>query len=59
GTELMMFYTQNENRVRFQMVPLQRTPVEYRDLRKLTTYYGRLGAVVWVYPETAFYSDGI
>lgn len=59
GTDRMMCYEQNENRVRFPMVPLQRTPVEYRDLRQLTTYYGRLGAVEWVYPETAFYADGL
>ena len=41
------------------MVPLQRTPIEYRDLRQLTTYFGRLGAVEWVYPETAYYADGL
>ena len=35
------------------------TPLEYRDLRQLTTYFGRLGAVEWVYPETAYYADGL
>lgn len=59
GTDRMMAYTQSENRVRFPLVPLQRTPLEYRDLRQLTTYFGRLGAVEWVYPETAFYADGL
>ena len=59
GTDRMMCYTQAENRVRFPLVPLQRTPVEYRDLRQLTTYFGRLGVVEWVYPETAFYADGL
>lgn len=59
GTDRMMCYTQAENRVRFPMVPLQRTPIEYRDLRQLTTYFGRLGVVEWVYPETAFYADGL
>lgn len=59
GTDRMMTYTQSENRVRFPMVPLQRTPIEYRDLRQLTTYFGRLGVVEWVYPETAFYADGL
>lgn len=58
-TDRMMTYTQSENRVRFPMVPLQRTPIEYRDLRQLTTYFGRLGAVEWVYPETAYYADGL
>jgi len=59
NTDRMMCYTQSENRVRFPLVPLQRTPLEYRDLRQLTTYFGRLGAVEWVYPETAFYADGL
>lgn len=59
GTDRMLTYTQSENRVRFPMVPLQRTPIEYRDLRQLTTYFGRLGVVEWVYPETAYYADGL
>lgn len=59
NTDRMMTYTQSENRVRFPLVPLQRTPIEYRDLRQLTTYFGRLGAVEWVYPETAYYADGL
>lgn len=59
GTDRMLTYTQSENRVRFPMVPLQRTPIEYRDLRQMTTYFGRLGVVEWVYPETAYYADGL
>jgi hypothetical protein len=59
GTDRIVTYTQDENRVRFPLVPLQRTPLEYRDLRQLTTYFGRLGVVEWVYPETAYYADGV
>lgn len=59
GTDRMMAYTQAEDRVRFPMVPLQRTPIEYRDLRQLTTYFGRLGCVEFIYPETAQYADGL
>ena len=55
----MVVYTQSETRVRMPLVPLQRTPLEYRDLRQLTTYFGRIGAVEWVYPETAYYADGL
>lgn len=58
-TGRMMVYTQSESRVRMPLVPLQRTPLEYRDLRQLTTYFGRIGAVEWVYPETAYYADGL
>ena len=59
GKDRMVSYTNDPMRVRFPLVPLQRTPVEYRDLRQLTTYYGRLGALEVVYPETLSYRDGI
>jgi hypothetical protein len=59
STDRMVAYTQAENFVRFPMVPLQRTPLEYRDLRQLVTYFGRLGVVEFVYPETVAYRDGI
>ena len=55
----MVVYTQDKNRVRFQMVPLQRTPLEYRSIYHLTTYFGKLGVVEMVYPETVMYADGI
>lgn len=53
ATNFMFAYSKRQDRVRFPMVNLQRTPVEYRDLRQIVTYYGRLGAVEFVYPETA------
>ncbi|WLW59831.1 DUF2184 domain-containing protein [Achromobacter aegrifaciens] len=55
----MMVYTQDQQRVRFPLVPLQRTPLEYRSIYQMTTYFGRLGAVEFVYPETLGYRDGI
>ncbi|MFJ4349459.1 DUF2184 domain-containing protein [Pseudomonas sp. NPDC089428] len=59
NTNRMMAYTNEKDRVRFPMVPLQRTPLEYRGIRQITTYYGRLGVVEVVYPETIGYRDGI
>jgi hypothetical protein len=59
STNRMVAYTKDPMRVRFPLVPLQRTPLEYRDLRQLTTYFGRLGAVEFVYPETIGYRDGV
>jgi hypothetical protein len=53
ATDAMFAYRKDPMRLRFPMVPLQRTPLEYRDIRQITTYYGRLGAVELVYPETA------
>ena len=59
GTDRMIAYTNEKKFLRFPMVPLQRTPLEYRGLRQMTTYYGRLGQVEFVYPETIGYADGI
>lgn len=59
GKDRMVAYTKDPMRVRFPLVPLQRTPLEFRDLRQLTTYFGRLGAVELVYPETIGARDGI
>jgi hypothetical protein len=59
GKDRMLAYTRQSDYVRFPLVPLQRTPLEYRDLRQLTTYFGRLGAVEMVYPETIGARDGI
>jgi hypothetical protein len=55
----MVAYTQEEDKVRFPLVPLQRTPLEYRDLRQLVTYFGRLGVVEVVYAELIGYRDGM
>lgn len=59
GKDRMIAYTKDPVRVRFPLVPLQRTPLEYRDLRQLVTYFGRLGAVELVYPECIGARDGI
>lgn len=53
ATDSMFAYIQEEDKVRFPLVPLQRTPMEYRGIHQLVSYYGRLGAVELVYGETA------
>jgi hypothetical protein len=59
ATDRMVAYTQDRNRVRYPLVPLQRTPLEFRSLYHITTYFGKLGCVEVVYPETLLYRDGI
>lgn len=59
ATDRMVAYTQDKIRVRFPLVPLQRTPLEYRSIYHLTTYFGKLGVLEFVYPETVRYADGI
>lgn len=59
GVDRMVAYTNDKQFVRFPMVPLQRTPLEYRGINQLTTYFGRLGVIEFVYGETIGYADGI
>lgn len=59
GTDRMVAYTNDKKFVRFPMVPLQSVPIQYHGLYQLVTYYGKLGAVEPVYPETLNYMDGI
>ncbi len=59
NSDRMMFYTNDKKYVRFPMVPLMSVPIQYRGLYQLVTYYGKLGAVEPVYPETLAYVDGI
>lgn len=55
----MVAYTQDKERVRYPLTLIQRTPLEYRSLYQITTYWARLGVVEFVYPETLQYADGI
>ena len=59
GTNRMVAYTKDVNQVRYPLVPLQRTPLEYRSIYQLTTYFGRLGCLEVVRSETIQYADGI
>lgn len=59
GKDRAVAYTKGEMYVRYPLVPLTHTPVEYRGIRQITTYFGRLGEVEFVYPETVSYSDGM
>lgn len=59
GTDRMIAYTNDNGLVRFPMVPLQRTPLQYRGIHQLAYYFGKLGVVEVVYEETIAYVDGI
>ena len=52
-------YTKDKSRVRFPMTPLQRLPLQYRDFHHVAPFWGTLGVVEFVYPETVRYMDGI
>ncbi|HGV9335528.1 TPA: DUF2184 domain-containing protein [Raoultella planticola] len=57
GAHRIMAYTQEEKYIRFPLVPLLSTPLEYRGIYQLTTYYGRLGQVETPYANTIAYLD--
>lgn len=59
GTDRMLAYTNDKKFVRYPQVPLQSIPIQYRGIYQIVTYYGKLGAVEPVYPETLAYMDGI
>lgn len=59
NTDRAVAYTKDMKFVRFPMVPLQSIPIQYRGLWQIVTYYGKLGAVEPVYPETLAYLDGL
>ena len=57
GAHRIIAYTQDEQYMRFPLVPLLNTPLEFRSLFQLTTYYGRLGQVETPYLNTISYLD--
>jgi hypothetical protein len=59
GTNRMVAYTNEENRVRFPMVPIRRETAYYQGMRFLAPYIYAFGSIEFVYPETAQYADGI
>lgn len=59
GHDRMVAYTQEKQFVRFPLVPLSRTPIQYDSIFHKCSYYGRIGVVEVVYPETFGYRDGL
>jgi hypothetical protein len=52
-------YHKDQDVVRFPKTALARTPVTYNSIWQSTTYFGKMGGVEFVYPETVVYRDGI
>lgn len=55
----MVAYNKDKKYVQFPMTELQRTPLEYRSLFQITTYWARFGQVEFRYGTTLAYRDGI
>jgi hypothetical protein len=59
GKDRMVVYTKDKDRVRYPMTMLAKTPLQYDSIWHRSTYYGRLGVLEIVYPETIAYRDGL
>jgi hypothetical protein len=57
GNDRMVVYVKDYKRVRFPMTLLNSTPIQYDGLYLKTTYYGRIGVLEVVYPQTMGYTD--
>ncbi|WP_186067996.1 DUF2184 domain-containing protein [Burkholderia gladioli] len=55
----MVAYNKDKKYVQYPMTDLQRTPLEYRSLFQITTYWARFGQVEFRYGTTLAYRDGI
>ncbi len=59
GADRMLAYTNQENRVRYPMVPIRRETAYYQGIRFISPYIWAFGELEVVYPETLRYADGI
>lgn len=59
SSDRMVAYSQRPEFVRFPMVPLQPVAPQYAGIYVKVPYFGSLGVVETVYPETIGYRDGI
>lgn len=59
STDRMVVYTNEENRVRFPMVPIRRETAYYQGIRFTAPYLWAFGQLELVYPETVQYADGL
>jgi len=57
GNDRMVVYTKDKDRVRYPMTLLQRTQLQYMSIWHKCTYFGRLGVLELVYPQTMGYFD--
>lgn len=59
GADRMLAYTNEENRVRYPMVPIRRETAYYQGIRFIAPYIWAFGVLELPYAETLQYADGI
>ena len=59
STARMVAYNDSADRVRYPLAPIRREQPYYQGITFAAPYIAGLGAVEFIYPETAIYRDGI
>ena len=59
GKDRMVAYNDSELYVRYPLAPIVRQTPYYQGITFAAPYVAALGAVEFVYPETAIYQDGL
>jgi len=59
ATNSLFVYRQEKTMIRIPVIPLLRTPPDYRGIFQHVTYYSRIGVVEPVYPETCVLRSGL
>lgn len=59
GVNRMVAYTNDEDKVRFPMVPIRRETAYFQGIKFFAPYLWAFGVLEVVYPETIRYADGI
>jgi len=59
GADRMVAYINQEDKVRFPMVPVRRETPYYLGIKFNAPYIWAFGEVEFIYPETVVYRDGI
>jgi len=59
GTDRMIAYTNDEQYLRFPMVPMRREATYYHSINFHAPYVWAYGEIEFIFPETVLYRDGI
>lgn len=59
GADRMICYTNDDQRVRFPLVPIRRETPYFKGIHYNAPYIWAFGQVEFIYPETVLYRDGI
>ena len=59
SADRMMAYTNDVSYLRYPLVPIDRTPLQFKGIYQIAEYYAAFGHLEFIYPSTVGYADGI